>query len=80
MTNRISAPFRLMLGLTRIPVISSSSSTRNSTLSLKVWGGIPMWLPVRWQFATGSITQLMFNPTRFMSSRANAVISAVSIP
>ena len=49
-------------------------------MSLKVWGWMPMWLPVRWQLATGSITQLMFSPTRFMSSRAKAVISAVSIP
>ncbi len=80
MTNRISAPLRLMLGLTLIPVTSSSSSARKSTLSLKVWGWMPMWLPVRWQFATGSITQLMFSPTRFISSRAKAVISAVSIP
>ena len=49
-------------------------------LSLKVWGWMPRWLPVRWQLATGSMTQLMLRPTRFSSSRAIMVISAVSMP
>ena len=31
-------------------------------LSLKAWGWIPRWLPVRKQFAAGSITQLMLQP------------------
>ena len=49
--------------------MSSISSQRNSTLSLKVWGCRPMWLPVRLELAAGSMIQLMLTPTRCSSSR-----------
>jgi len=77
---RISAPLRWKLGSTRLPVMVSMSSTRKSIMSLKAWGWMPRWLPVRLQLAAGSRIQLMFTPMRFIRSRARKVISAVSMP
>ena len=79
-TKRISAPLRLKLGLRRIPVALSTSSTRPSMLPLKACGVMPRWLPTRKQFAAGSRIQLMFTPIRCISSRPIIVISAVSMP
>ncbi len=78
--NRISAPLRLMGASTRMPVSSSISSTAKSSVSSIPRGSMPRWLPVRWQLAAGSTIQLMLHPTRFNSSRATIVTSAVSMP
>ncbi len=78
--NRISWPFSLSGHFTRLPVMVSMSSSMKSTMSLKAWGWMPKWLPVRVQLATGSRIQLMLMPTRCSSSRAIMVTSAVSMP
>ena len=76
----ISWPGSFRGGVMCTPVMSSISSQKKSTMSLKAWGWMPRWLPVRLQLATGSSIQLMFAPSMCSSSRAIMVISAVSMP
>ena len=44
---RISAPLRLKVGSGRNPNFSSMSSRKKSIMSLKAWGWMPRWFPVR---------------------------------